>query len=50
MGISREVVNNPAKAGLMRDISPDERSNPLREEPAKYQLVGSVIDYQGYDA
>ncbi len=22
----------------------------LRERPAGYQLVGSVIDYQGYDA
>ena len=30
--------------------SPRGKVLTLREEPVKYQLVGSVMDYQGYDA
>ncbi len=46
-------MNNSEKSELIHDIPTGESftfSITLKERPAEYQLVGSVKDYQGYDA
>ena len=45
-------MNNPSKDGLIHDGIADEAIKVLTllERPVRYQLVGSVKDYQGYDA
>ena len=59
LGVANEVVtrrttypkvkDNLSKGRIILDISSEE-SFSLWEWPAEYQLVGSVMDYQGYDA
>jgi hypothetical protein len=47
-------MNNSSKGELIHDslsgVKPELIFCALRERPMKYQLVGSVMDYQGYDA
>ena len=50
-----EERDNPGKLGLIPHVILRirclrmKRSNPLREGPAAYQLVGEVMAHQGYD-
>ena len=50
-----EERDNPGKLGLIPHVILRIRclrmkwSNPLREGPAAYQLVGEVTAHQGYD-
>ena len=47
-------MNNSSKGELIHDgpsgVKPKLIFCTLRERPMKYQLVGDVMDYQGYDA
>ena len=52
-----EVSHSFAKAGVIRDVVAISKIYPayggkisLLEQPAKYQLVGRVMAYQGNDA
>ncbi len=49
-----EVVNNPAKVGLIHDSQGETSVFPckdlsLQEGPMSYQLVGEVMAHQGFD-
>ena len=42
-------MNNSSKGGLIQDGLAKSKDLSLWEWPVRYQLVGSVMDYQGYD-
>ena len=54
MAIYLALVNNQPKGWLIHDIVLKSKSQRMkvtavREEPMSHQLVGGVMDHQGYD-